>query len=160
MRRIVFVLAVAAICLGISGLMLAQDNPLLGTWKVNLEKSKFASGMAPKSLTRTVSADGDKVTYSFEGESNDGTAMKYGFTVMYDGKDYEISGSGMPFGADHIAIKRINSHNYSATLKRDGKAVATSASTVSKDGKMTTLKMAGKDAKDQQVESTVVYDKQ
>ena len=31
----------------------AQSNPLIGTWKLNLEKSKFVSGTAPKEQINT-----------------------------------------------------------------------------------------------------------
>jgi hypothetical protein len=160
MRKFSFGLAVAVICLSISGVMMAQDNPLVGTWKLNLEKSKYSAGMAPKSLTRTVSVDGDSVKYSFEGAGPDGAALMYAFTVKYDGKDYDITGSGAPYSADHIAIKRINSHSYSATLKKDGKIVGTSTATVSKDGKTTTVAGKGKDAKGNSLEATQVYEKQ
>jgi|ERR1035438_3495336 hypothetical protein len=146
MKRMALVLAVAMICMGFSGLMLAQENPVVGTWKLNLEKSKFPSGMAPKSMTRTVSADGDKVKYSFEGEGHDGKALNYSFTVTYDGKDNEVAGSGMPYGADHIAIKRLSSHKFSSTLK--------------KDGKTTTIISKGKDTSGKEVSSTSVYDRQ
>jgi hypothetical protein len=159
MRKFSFGLAVAVICLGVSGLVMAQDNPLVGTWKLNLDKSKYSAGTAPKSMTRTVSVDGENVKYSFEGVGSDGAALTYGFTVKYDGKDYDVTGSG-PYGADHIAIKRINSHSYSATLKKDGKIVGTSTATVSKDGKTVTVAGKGKDAKGNSVEATQVYDKQ
>jgi hypothetical protein len=139
---------------------MAQTNPVVGSWKLNLEKSKFPTGMAPKSLSRTVTADGDSVTYSFEGQGPDGSALKYSFTVKYDGKDYEVTGSGMPYGADHIAIKRVNSHMFSATLKKDGKEVGTSTSTVSHDGKTTTLNSKGTDAKGNMVKTTSIFDKQ
>jgi hypothetical protein len=155
MRRIAFVLVVAVLCLGGPSLIVAQSNPNVGTWKLNLEKSKFPSGMAPTSLTRTVSVDGDSVKYSFEGQGPDATALTYGFTVKYDGKDYEVTGAGMPYGADHIAIKRINSHMFSATLKKGDKIVATTNTTVSHDGKTTTLNSKGTDVK-----STSIYDKQ
>ena len=160
MKRIAFVFAVTILCLVVPGLLLAQTNPAVGSWKLNVEKSKFPTGMAPKSLSRTVTADGDSVTYSFEGQGPDGSALKYSFTVKYDGKDYEVTGSGMPYGADHIAIKRVNSHMFSATLKKDGKEVGTSTSTVSHDGKTTTLNSKGTDAKGNAVKTTSIYDKQ
>jgi hypothetical protein len=160
MKRSAFVFAVTILCLVVPGLLLAQANPAVGTWKLNVEKSKYPAGMAPKSLTRTVSADGESVKYSFEGEGPDGTALKYGFTVKYDGKDYEVTGNGMPFGADHIAIKRDNSHMFSATLKKDGKEIGTSVSTVSHDGKTTTLNGKGTDAKGNMVKTTSIFDKQ
>jgi hypothetical protein len=47
--------------------LFAQENPFLGTWKLNVAKSKFNPGPAPKSLTRTITADGSGTKYSFEG---------------------------------------------------------------------------------------------
>jgi hypothetical protein len=160
MKRVSMVLAVVVLCLGVPALMLADDNPNIGAWKLNTEKSKYTGIPAPKSLTRTVTADGDSVKYSFEGTGADGSALSYSFTVKYDGKDAPITGSGMPYGADQIAIKRITSHKYSATLKKDGKIVGTSTSVISSDGKTITLNGKGTDAKGKAVSSTQVYDKQ
>jgi hypothetical protein len=159
MKQVCMILAVAVLCLGVPGLILAQDNPAIGTWKLNVEKSKYSGMKGPTSLTRTVAADGDSVKYSFEGTGADGKPTAYGFTVKYDGKDAPVTGTGMPYGADHIAIKRVGSNKFSATLKKDGKIVGTSTSTVSQDGKTTTL--VGKGTLDgKAVSSTQVYDKQ
>jgi type IV secretory pathway protease TraF len=84
-----------------SSALLAQRNPLVGTWKLNVTKSKFDPGPGPKSLTRTVAAQDDGVKYSFEGVAVDGKPLAYGFAVKFDGKDNPISGS-MPSGADTI----------------------------------------------------------
>jgi hypothetical protein len=112
MKQVCMILTVVALCLAIPSLMLAQDNPVLGTWTLNLEKSKFTGMPTPKSLTRTVSADG--------------------------------------------VIKKISSHKYSATLKKAGKTVGTSAVVVSADGKTTTLTGKGTNG----TSSLQVYDKQ
>jgi hypothetical protein len=160
MKRVSLILVVAVLCLGVPALMLGQDNPQMGTWKLNVEKSKYTGMPAPKSLTRTVEAEGDNVKYSFEGTGADGSALAYGFTVKYDGKDAAITGSGAPLGADHIAIKQLNSHTFSATLKKGDKVVATSSSVVSPDGKTTTLTSKGTDANGKAVSSTQIYDKQ
>jgi hypothetical protein len=160
MKQVCMTLAVIVLCLAVPGLMLAQDNPTIGTWKLNTEKSTYSGISAPKSLTRTVAADGDSVKYSFEGTGADGDALNYSFTLKYDGKDYPVTGTGMPYGADHIAIKRIGSNKFSATLKKDGKIIGTSTSVVSKDGKTVTLTGKGTDASGKAVSSTQVYDKQ
>jgi hypothetical protein len=160
MHRILFILAVAALCLGIPSAMLAADtNPNVGTWKLNLEKSKYPTGQAPKSLTRTITADGDNVKYSFEGQAADGSALTYGFTVQYGDKDYEITGTG-PYGADHISIKRINSHMFEATLKKGDKLVGSSHTTISHDGKTATLNGKGTDKDGKPVKTLQIYDKQ
>jgi hypothetical protein len=154
------IFAVAVVCLALAGSMFADSKAFVGTWKLNLDKSKYPAGMAPKSLTRTVSADGDSVTYKFDGVAADGSAVNFGFTVKYDGKDVEITGSGTPYGADHIAIKQVNSHMSTATLKKGDKIVGTTTATVSHDGKTATLNSKGTDASGKPVKSTAVYDKQ
>jgi len=160
MKRSSSIFAVAVVCLALAGSMLADGTAFVGTWKLNLDKSKYPAGQAPKSLTRTVSADGDTVTYKFEGLGPDGTAFSFGFASKLDGKDSEVTGTGMPYGADHIAIKQLNSHMTSATLKKGAKTVGTSSATVSHDGKMLTLTSKGTDANGKAVKSVSVYDKQ
>jgi hypothetical protein len=143
-----------------AGPLMAQSNPFIGTWKLNVAKSRFEPGPAPQSQTRTVVADGDGAKYSFEGVRADGSAISYSFTVKYDGKDYPITGSGAPGGADSIAIKRVGDNKAEATLKKDGKEVGKSVVEVSKDGTVSTVKSKGKtpDGKDYSTDS--VYDKQ
>jgi hypothetical protein len=160
MKRSVTILAVAVVCFVLAGSMLAESTAFVGTWKLNLDKSKFAAGMAPKSLTRTASADGDTVTYKFEGVGPDGTAFSFGYASKYDGKDSEITGTGAPYGADHIAIKQLNSHQLSATSKKGGKVVGTTSATVSHDGKTLTLNSKGTGADGKPMKSVSVYDKQ
>ena len=152
--------AVTAVCFVLAGSILAQSTVFVGTWKLNLEKSKYPAGMAPKSLTRTITADGDNVTYKFEGEGPDGSALSYGWTCKYDGSDAEVTGTGAPMGMDQISIKQLNSHMLSATLKKGGKTIGTSTATVSHDGKTLTLNTKGTDANGKPMRVTQVYDKQ
>ena len=137
----------------------AQNNPAVGTWKLNVEKSKYNPGPAPKSLTRTLEAQGENVKYSFEGVSAEGTAVAYSFTVAFDGKESPITGS-MPGGADAISIKRTDANTFDATLTKAGKVIGTAKSEISKDGKVTTVTSQGTNGDGQATTSSVVYDKQ
>ena len=137
----------------------AQSNPAIGTWKLNVEKSKYNPGSAPKSLTRTLEAQGENVKYSFEGVSAEGTGVAYSFTVAFDGKESPITGS-MPGGADAISIKRIDASTFEATLTKAGKVIGTAKSEISKDGKVTTVTAQGTNAEGQATTSSAVYDKQ
>jgi hypothetical protein len=127
---------------------------------VALGKSKFEPGPAPKSQTRTVVAEGDGAKYTFEGVAADGTPFSYSFTVKYDGKDYPITGTGMPGGADSIAIKRVETNKAQATEKKAGKEIGKAQAEVSKDGKVSTVKLKGKTADSKEYSSVAVYDKQ
>jgi hypothetical protein len=160
MNRTFMTLVALGVCLVAPTLMTAADtSAFVGTWKLNLEKSKYPSSAAPKSLTRTITANGDKVTYSFEGTAADGSALKYSFTVQYDGKDYEISGTG-PYGADHIALKLVDSHTTEGTLKKGDKVVSTVHTTISHDGKTATVTGKGTDKDGKPIRQTQVFDKQ
>jgi hypothetical protein len=126
--------------------MFAQTTAALGTWNLNLEKSKYPTGMAPKELTRTVTADGD--------------SMKHGFTVKYGGDFFDATGTSTPYGADKISIKKVNSHQFSAILKKGDKEVGTSSVTVSHDGKRCTVYGKGTGPDGKPVKLTQVFDRQ
>ena len=160
MKRILFLFAVLALSAVVSAPLMAQDNPFVGIWKLNVAKSKFTGMPAPKSSTREVVAQGAGATYTFTTVNADGASVGYSFTTNYDGKDAAITGTGMPGGADTIAIKRVDSHHATATLKKGGKEVGTAASEVSKDGKVSTVKTKGKDANGKEIDAISVYDKQ
>src|SRR6202158_3372101 len=138
---------------------LAQNNPLVGAWKLDVTKSKFQPGPAPKSLTRTVETQGDGVKYTFDGVAADEKPIAYGFSVQFDGKDNPISGS-IPSGADTISAKRTDSNHFVATLKKGDKVIGTSKVTVSKDGTVTTVDSTGTTATGAKVHDVQVYDKQ
>jgi len=57
---------------------------VLGKWKLNVEKSKYVPGPGPKSMTRTVEAEGDEVKFTYEGVAADRSAISYTFAVAYD----------------------------------------------------------------------------
>jgi hypothetical protein len=160
MKRFLFALSFLIIAYVAAGPLLAQDNPFVGTWKLDVAKSKSEPGPVAKSQTRTVVAEGEGAKYSFEGVRADGTPFSYSFTVNYDGKDYPVTGTGMPGGADTIAINLAGTHKAEATLKKGGKEIGKSEAEVSKDGKTTTVKSKGAtpDGKAYSIDS--VYDKQ
>jgi hypothetical protein len=153
MKRILAFAAISVVLCLSAKLVLAQ-NPMVGTWKMNPAKSKYSPGPAPKSTTRTVASDGDKVKYTFEGVSADGSAFSYTFTVAYDGKDYPISGSA-PSGADSISFKQSSE----ATLKKAGQPVLISKVKISEDGKVTTITQTAGPGLGR-VNNVVVYEKQ
>ena len=157
MKRILFVLSLLVFC---CSSLFAQNNPFEGTWKLNLSKSKFEPGPAPKSLTRTIVAQSEGAKYTFDGIAADGKPISYSFTVKYDGKDYPVSGTGMPSGADSIAIRLIGTNKAEAIQKKAGKELGKAEAEVSKDGKITTVTTNGTTVDGRKLQSESVYDKQ
>ena len=160
MKRIVCLLTFLALSALTHRPLMAQGNSFVGTWKLNLAKSKFEPGPAPKSMTRTVEIRGKSANYSFEGVAADGTPVAYSFNTDYDGKGSPITGTGTPGGADSIALKRAGKNKTEATLKKGGKLVGRAEAEVSKDGKITTVKSKGTAADGKEFSSESVYEKQ
>ena len=159
MKRVLRFVTIALLAVVGSCTLQAQSNPLVGTWKLDVTKSKYEPGPAPKSLTRTVEAQADGVKYTFDGVAADGKPITYGFSVQFDGKDNPISGS-IPSGADTISAKRTDSTHFVATLKKGDKVIGTSKVTVSKDGKVTTVDSTGTTATGARTHDVQVYDRQ
>jgi hypothetical protein len=157
MKRILLLLAALALSsVAASPLMaqaMKQANPFLGSWKMNPAKSKFTGVAGPKSLSRELVAQGEGTKVTYSGVNAEGKAIDYSFTTNYDGKDAAITGSGAP-------IKRTGANTTDAILKKDGKEIGKSSSSVSKDGKVTTTKGSGKGADGKDYSTVVVYDKQ
>jgi len=135
----------------------AADNPNNGTWKLNLDKSKFDPGPAPKMETITVSIEGGMETFKAEGTDGSGNPMAWSFTAKTDGTEAPVTGN--PNG-DTISLKQVNSHHLIAHLKKDGKDTTTAHVVVSKDGKTRTQTYSGKNAAGKEVHDVLVFEKQ
>jgi hypothetical protein len=150
------VVTVACLLVG-SSVAFAQTDPRIGSWKLNLEKSKYDPGSAPKNDVRKYEATADGTKATVETTPASGSPVTATYTAKLDGTDYPISGSPT---FDTIAITLIDSNTTEVTLKKGGKVVQTARSVVSKDGKTMTNTVKGTDANGQPVHSVVVFDKQ
>lgn len=137
----------------------AQGDPLIGTWKFNLAKSKYNPGPPPKSQTLTYEAAGQGLKGAVQGTSAEGAPIKIEFTNAgtYDNKDYPVKGSQ---DFDASAYKRVDTYTVEFTRKTAGKIVQTGTRVLSKDGKTLTVTTKGVNAKGQSINTVAVYEKQ
>jgi hypothetical protein len=137
----------------------AANDPLYGTWKLNLAKSKYSSGArTPKSQTWTYEASGaNGVKFTNDTVQADGNSTHEEYTAGYDGKEYPITGNR---NADTVSMHRIDTNTTERTLKKDGKVTSTIRRVVSKDGKTLTVTSEGTNAQGQAVNNVTVFDKQ
>jgi|SRR6266700_479086 len=155
MKRRIGVLAAFAIVLAAGSVLLAQDNPFVGTWKLNVASSKYDPGPAPQSQTRTWDAAGMVMV---NGVGATGKPISYGYTVNGDGKEYPTMGS-VPNTADKLTTKKIDANTFEANFTKAGKHVETATFKVSNGGK--TLTIMAKGATDAGAFNNVlVWDKQ
>jgi hypothetical protein len=160
MKRLMFMItlgAAFALAIPASHVSAQSNDPLNGTWNLNLGKSKFDAGAAPKSQTRTYEVSGDSVKQSLVGVDSQGKPVQSGFSAKYDGKDYPMTGNP---DADTIAVQRIDPYTAKSMMKKNGKVVMQTTRKVSKDGKTATFTTQGTDAKGEKVANVLVFDKQ
>ena len=159
MKKFFTIFSFVVLVLAGAGLVFAQTDAHMGTWKLNVAKSKFNPGPGYKSETRTYTPTADG--YKFEGErvNPDGSTQKYGFTAKYDSKDYPVIGKD-PGGADTIAVKLVDASNIESTSKKDRDVLYTSKVVVSQDGKVMTITTKGKNPDGEPFDNVQVYDRQ
>jgi len=157
LRNLILGLAAAAFAASMSSVSAQSKNPGMGTWKLNVEKSKYKPGPAPKSLTATFEPAGKGVKLTTQGVNADGSPSATEYTANYDAKDYPLKGSAI---ADTVSLKRPDARTTLRTDKKGGKVMATYKRVVAKDGKTFTVTIKGKNPKGEPFSNVLVFDKQ
>jgi hypothetical protein len=131
-------------------------DPAIGTWELNLSKSKYYPGRPPKSETRTIAPSGRGVKYMAQAIDARGNHQLIVGTANYDGKDYPVRGSAV---AETISLKRVNTFTVTFTQKKAGKVVVIGKRVVSKDRRTMTVMAQGTNATGQPFSDVLVFDK-
>jgi len=153
-RASLFTAVAITLTMALGGTAFAQA---VGTWKLNLEKSKYQPGQAPKSTTLVYEAAGPGIKVTVDQVPADDPAIHYAVTANYDGKDVPVVGNP---NADMVARTRVNATTTKLVNKKDGNILSTATLVVSADGKTLTVTTTGKNPKGETIDSVAVYDKQ
>ncbi len=129
-------------------------DPVVGTWILNVAKSNFSPGPAPKEQVRIYEAQKEGIKVTVKSVSADGHATTVLISANYDGKDYPVTGSN---DYDSLELKRISVRVSEATLKHAGAVMAVSRREVSEDGRTMTIVYTTKDGL---VNNRAFYNKQ
>jgi hypothetical protein len=131
----------------------AQLDPAIGTWQLNLEKSKYAPGTAPANLRVTVEAAGQGVRVTATTVRQSGQTIVVQYTAYLDGKDYPVTGSP---DYDTVSLRH-SGKMVEGTRKKNGKVVQTYQRVVSDDRKTMTVATTGTDAAGNTLNSVAVF---
>ena len=159
MKKLFSLLTMIILSLSFTELVLSQTDPFLGTWKLNVKKSKFVPGPPRKSETRIVVTGPTGMKVNVDRVNGDGSTQQFEYTSNLDNKTYPITGDG-PYGADSIAANLTAPNTIQSTLTKGGKVVATATTVVSVNGKVLTITTKGTDAEGKHFTNVSVYDKQ
>ncbi|HEY0800915.1 MAG TPA: hypothetical protein VGD54_08725, partial [Steroidobacteraceae bacterium] len=95
-----FVAAILAVC---SGAAFAAE-PEVGTWNLNLAKSTFSPGPAPKRQTRSYAESAQGLVLTLKTTAADGKESTVTMTFKDDGKPYPLSGTP---DYDMVSVTRV-----------------------------------------------------
>jgi hypothetical protein len=135
---------------------LAADAAV-GTWKLNVAKSTFSPGPAPKSQTRSYAESAQGLTLTVKTVDADGKESSATLAFKDDGKPYAVTGNP---DFDMVAVTRVDALNVTSIQTKAGKAVGSGHRSVSKDGKTLTFAAKLTDAKGVKHDDVSVYDRQ
>jgi hypothetical protein len=136
---------------------LPQTSPLIGLWKLNLDKSKFNPGPPPKSQTLNFEGAGQDLKNTAETIDAQGQATKIVFMHIYDGKPHPTTGNPI---FDATTYTPVDAYHVNWVRSKDGKAIQSGSNALSSDGRTFTVTTEGTGANGQQISSVAVYEKQ
>jgi hypothetical protein len=153
MKTRVSLLMLAAVLF--AGTAFAAD-PIVGSWKLNVAKSKFTAGQEAKSSSRTYTEANGVYTLDQKLTGADGKEISY--RVEYsDGKDVKQDPGG-PIDTTHA--KKVDANTWDFDLKKGDKVVGHVHRVVSADGKTLTVHNTGMMLSGMKGDQTLVFDKQ
>lgn len=114
-----------------------SSDPAIGSWTLNVAKSKYEPGPAPRSEQRTyeVTADGN-IHLTIHIQTADGQSITQETTYKRDGKPHALSGNP---NIESIETFPIKGGAVRTTYFRGGKVVGNMRTSYSKDRKVLTL---------------------
>jgi hypothetical protein len=149
---------------GTAATMEDPSDPALGTWILNIAKSRFDPGPAPRSEKRTYEAMPEGIKATIEVTAADGS----GFSVTsppykQDGKPYALTDDPHTTNDRSVTaheVTRVGSREYRITNLRAGQVVGHETMVVSKDGMVMTMTPAFTTASGQTQHDVRVFDRQ
>jgi hypothetical protein len=131
-------------------------DPVVGTWKLDVARSKFSAGSELTAGTRVYTeANG---LYTLDQKLTGADGKQRSNRVQYrDGKEEKQATAGP---ADTTLGKKIDANTWDFDLKKDGKVVGHVHRVVSADGKTLTVQNTGVQLSGATGDETLVFDKQ
>jgi hypothetical protein len=117
-----------------------EEDLVLGTWSLNVEKSKWIPGPAPRSQTRTYEAHENGVKATVKTVYSDGHSTSIEYVAKYDAIEYPLLGSP---DAERVSLKKLSPHEAQVALGHAGKVIGTAHRVISRDGKTMTITYKG-----------------
>ena len=136
---------------------LAQNQPFAGTWKVDVAKSKYEPGAAPKSEVLKFEPVGDRFKVSLDGVNQQGPYHSEAVGT-FDSVDVPVVATPARRAAFTYAFSRIDERTWEIVIKVNGERQLVVRNVVSEDGK--TMRGVSTATSRGQINQVVIYEKQ
>ncbi len=163
-RSLIVAVVVSVLVLVSTNVLAADKDALVGTWKLNLEKTHLdppPQGPPPQSVVRTFEDRGAGVlvatTVTINAEGKKGLVV---VPFKRDGKPYPVATDSGAKVLPMMAFKKIDAHNNEHTTTVDGKVVNTGTEKISDDGRVYTEERKGTNAQGKQFDNVYIWERQ
>lgn len=154
-RPLLRVVVAGSLVVALGTIALAQSN--IGTWTLNVARSKYSNNNPPKSATLKIEGSGNVTVTTVDLAASDGSTQHWSWRSAYDGRDVPISGNNP--NADTASRRRVSPSTTETTFKKGGKITTVNTAVVSADGTTMTVTAKGTDAQGNAVLNVQVYEK-
>ncbi len=139
------------------GVVAQEPPPFVGTWKLNLARSRYVAVPPPRSYTATFEAVENGYRCVTDQVNSEGNSVHYEYTVRFDGKDHPVTGHPR---YDAISVEKVDDRTFDWSMKKGGTVVSLGRSAFSPDGKLRTLTYTGTSSTGQRFEVTAIFERQ
>jgi hypothetical protein len=133
----------------------ASDDHIIGTWQLDVAKSKYSPGPGPVSETRTYRRGPNGIEGMIQRRFADGRTDRIEYVAEYD-REYPVMGTQ---DYDHILLKRINARTAEAVLSHAGRLFGTARRVIDESGKTMTITFKRDSSGGTTVNNTAFYEK-
>src|SRR5262245_13199587 len=113
-----------------------NDDPLLGTWVLDVTRSRYSPGPAPQSQSRSYEKHRLGIRATVKTVQADGRSTTVQSVYDFDNIEYPVTGSE---DVDSIVMKRIDAYTAEAAISHAGREIGSIRRVIAKDGKSMTV---------------------
>ena len=147
----------SAIVLGSSFALAQTPSVMPGQWTLDVSKSSFSPGPAPKSQHAVLTAIPNGIRTSADRVEADGKTVHFEWNGTFDGKDQPVLGDP---ARDSVSVKKIDDYTIEVTNKKAGKVTTVLRAVYAKDGKSRTETTTGTNLAGKAVKNVTYWTKQ
>jgi len=150
-------LALLLVAAGSSFAFAQTPSVMPGQWTLDVAKSSFSPGPAPKSQHAVLTAIPNGIRTVADRIEADGKKVHFEWDGTFDGRDRAVIGDP---GRDTVSVKKVDDYTLEVTNKKAGQVTTILRAVYAKDGKSRTETTTGTNAAGKAVKNVTYWTKQ